>query len=62
MIILAALLASSQVLPGIDRAWLIEQVRIEALVSMDPKHPLKLAPRGAATPRTMSYENSILGM
>jgi hypothetical protein len=62
MIILAALLASSQVLPGIDRTWLIEQARIEALVSLDAKRPLKLAPRRAVTLRVMNYETGVIGM
>jgi hypothetical protein len=44
MIFLAAVLASGQVLPGIDRAWLAEQVRLEALSSVRPKRPIKSAP------------------
>jgi|GEM_PF-3783282 len=62
MIALAAILASGQVLPGIDRPWLNEQVRIEALVSVSPKRPLKLSrPRRVST-LVMSYDNSVIGM
>jgi hypothetical protein len=62
MIILAALLASAQVLPGIDRSWLSEQARIEALVTLNQKRPLKLAPRRAAAPLVISYQNNVVGM
>ena len=63
MIIAAALLASGQALPWLDRSWLNAQVRLEAAASAGPKRPLKPAP---PTPpksdrKLPSYENT-LGM
>jgi hypothetical protein len=61
MIIFAAMLASGQVLPWLDRPWLNEQVRIEAAAAGSPKRALKLAPPvSAKAPRKlMSYENTV---
>lgn len=59
MIILAAMLASGQVLPSLDRAWLTEQVRLESLTSANLR-PLKLklpAPSNNFR-KLMSYENT----
>lgn len=60
MIIFAAMLASGQVLPWINRPWLNEQARLEAAAAGNMKRPLKLAP---ATPpknerKLMSFENT----
>jgi len=61
MIILAAMLASGQVLPLLDRSWLNEQVRLEAAASKNPKRSLK--PKRPLSPnnfrKLMSYENTI---
>ncbi len=61
MIIVAAMLASGQVLPWLDRPWLNEQVRLEAEASGNPKRPLKLTvpPSPNNYRRLMSYENTI---
>jgi hypothetical protein len=63
MIIAAALLASGQVLPSIDRAWLNQQVRLEAAASRNPRRPLKSAPpappaRPGNERKLLSYENT----
>lgn len=47
MIILAAVLASGQALPWIDRSWLNEQVRREVAASSKPKRP-HVVPRPTA--------------
>ena len=44
IILAAAALASGQALPWINRAWLAEQVRLEA-ASSNSKRPLKPAPQ-----------------
>ena len=44
MIILAAMLASGQVLPFLDRRWLDEQARLEAAAYEKRVRPLKLTP------------------
>jgi hypothetical protein len=61
MIILAAMLASGQVLPLLDRSWLNNQVRLEAAVSKNLKRTLKpMLPLAPNTFRKlMSYENTI---
>lgn len=61
MIILAAMLASGQVLPLLDRSWLNQQVRLEAAASKNPKRSLKprlLLPANNYR-KLMSYENTI---
>jgi hypothetical protein len=61
MIILAAMLASGQVLPLLDRAWLNNQVRLEAAASKNSKRFLR--PMVPTPPNTfrklLSYENTI---
>ena len=59
MIILAAVLASGQALPLVDRTWLNEQVRLEAVAFRNPKRPLKLGlPAHPVNFRKLeSYEN-----
>ena len=60
MIIFAALLASGQALPWIDRKWLDEQVRLEASALRHPKPPLKLKlPEARDTsPRLKGFANT----
>ncbi len=61
MIIFAAMLASGQALPWIDRPWLKEQVRLEALASWKPKQVFK--PATPAFPvsnrKLLSFENTV---
>ncbi|HLK96526.1 MAG TPA: hypothetical protein VK364_02045 [Hymenobacter sp.] len=63
MIIFAALIASGQVLPWLDRPWLNERVRLEAAASPMLINPIKSRP--AASPagvrKLESFENT-LGM
>lgn len=42
MIFLAAMLASGDVLPWVDRRWLNERARLEAAASASPKRELKV--------------------
>lgn len=60
MMILAAVIASGQVLPSIDRNWLNQQVRIEAAAFEKPMRPLN--PTLPTTPNTYrklsSYANT----
>jgi hypothetical protein len=67
MIIAAALLASGQVLPWIDRSWLNEQARLEAAASTKQTRALKQRPNSPQRPsaknaREVGYENSVIGM
>lgn len=59
MIILAAMLASGQLLPSIDRAWLTERARLESVTSANLS-PLKLKPTPPSNNfrKLMSYENT----
>jgi hypothetical protein len=63
MIIFAAIVASGQVLPWLDRPWLNEQVRLEAAASRMLIRPIKPAP--AASPagvRKLERFENTLGM
>ena len=63
MIILAAMLASGPALPWLDRAWLNDQVRIEASTRVSPsKASVRRIPSPAAKPRELSYETNVIAM
>lgn len=67
MIILAAMLASAQALPWLDRSWLNEQARIEVAVAAPArarpaKAPVRPRPVPAEVPPELSYDTKINGM
>ena len=63
MIILAAMLASGQVLPFLDRSWLEEQARREAAASQSRTPQIKPArPAPSASQRELSSFENTIGM